>query len=144
MTKKTYRTYSLKGLALHFKDEDGKRLEIVFHSGIQVDSTAKYSTASEKIQSLLENAVGFGRDYYIESEIALAETAVAEPVVEKKAEKEPEEKPLTDVKDIRRFHNLVEMKNHMAELGFEGVHDMNYMAAKAAAAREGYDFQIQK
>ena len=48
------------------------------------------------------------------------------------------------MKDIRRFHNLVEMRNYMAELGFEGVQEMNYMAAKAAAAKEGYDFQIQK
>ena len=36
------------------------------------------------------------------------------------------------------------MRAYMAELGFEGTEKMNYMQAKSAAAKEGYDFQISK
>jgi hypothetical protein len=36
------------------------------------------------------------------------------------------------------------MKNRMAELGIELDEDANYQKAKATAAKEGYDFQLQK
>lgn len=143
MPKKTYRTYFLKGLDIHVQDEDGKRIEVVFRGGIQIDSTAKFSTSDEKIQNILENLSGFGRDYYLES---VQEAApVAAPAAPKEEDKPAEPKKiLADVKDSRRFRNLVEMKNAMAELGISVTPEMNYMSAKAAAAKEGYDFQIQK
>ena len=142
MAKKTYRTYYLKNLQLLLKDEEGVRTEVVFRGGIQVDSTAKFSTADEKLQEMIEACYGFNRDYYLES---VREDSKPEPAKAPEVKKEAEpEKRLTDVKDIKRFHNLVEMRNYMAELGFEGVQEMNYMAAKAAASKEGYDFQISK
>lgn len=144
MAKKTYRTYNLKGLDIHIKDENGKRLVVKFSGGIQIDSTAKYTTSSTYIQEALEKGSGFGRDYYIESE-----RPDEEPSADKVAPKEPEkpkvEKAVMDnVKDSRRFQNLVEMKNAMAEVGIEVTPEMNYSAAKAAAQKEGYDFQIKK
>lgn len=147
MAKKTYRTYYLKSLNLHLTGEDGERVNIEFRGGIQVDSTAKYTTRDPYIQNMLESVSGFGRDYYIES--VKEDEQVAKPVAEKKPVKEAEktkaEKPVMDtVKDSRRFQNLVEMKNAMAEVGIEVTPDMNYMAAKAAAQKEGYDYQIQK
>jgi len=143
MVVKTYKTYFLKSLVTDFEKEDGKVIHVVFKGGIHFDSTARYTTSDPYIQKCLENSRMFGADYYIESEQVLDEGK------DKAEEKKPEtpvqeEKPLTDMKDYRRFHNLVEMRNYMAELGFEGVQEMNYMAAKAAAAKEGYDFQIQK
>ena len=66
-------------------------------------------------------------------------------VKEEKVEKPKAEKPvLAEVKDSRRFRNLVEMKNAMAELGIELEEGANYAKAKAAANKAGYDFQIQK
>ena len=146
MSKKTYRTHSLKSLQLILKDEEGKRVEIRFRGGIQIDSTAKFTTKDKRIQALLEKCSGFGPDYYIESEIP-DETDVPAPVEvkEEKVEKPKAEKPvLAEVKDSRRFRNLVEMKNAMSELGIELEEGANYAKAKAAANKAGYDFQIQK
>ena len=143
MAKKTYRTYFLKGYHLLLTSEEGERIEIKFRSGIQVDSTAKYVTSDETIQGLLENASGFGRDYYRESEV---ETEAAAPAPEKKEEAAPvpEKEIVNGMKDSRRFKNLVEMKNAMKEVGIQLDEDANYAKAKAAAAKAGYDFQIKK
>ena len=144
MAKKTYRTFSLKGLQICFKDPDGKRFEVTFRGGIQIDSTARFSTTDEYVQKRLEESSGFGRDYYIES---VKETASEKPVPVKAAEPEKpkEEKPVMDnVKGSERFRNLVEMKNRMAELGIELAEGANYSTAKAAAVKAGYDFQIKK
>ena len=142
MAKKTYRTHSLKSLHLLLRDENGERIERKFYGGIQIDSTAKFTTRSEKLQNLLEKCSGFGRDYYIESVVEDAPVA-AEP--EKKPAPKVEEKPvLAEVKGSERFKNLVEMKNRMAELGIELDEGANYQKAKAAAVAAGYDFQIKK
>ena len=143
MAKKTYRTYYLKNLQLLLKDKEGKRVEVIFRGGIQIDSTSKFSTSDEKLQQMIENCYGFNRDYYLESVREDSKPAPVEAPAPKKKEEEPEQ-PLTDVKDIKRFHNIVEMRNYMAELGFEGVQEMNYMQAKAAASKAGYDFKISK
>lgn len=144
MAKKTYRTYFLKSLNLHLTGEDGERIVIDFRGGIQIDSTAKYTTRNQFIQELLESGSGFNRDYYIES-VQDDDAPVAEPAPEKKADKKAEEKPvLSEVKGSERFLNLVEMKNRMAELGIELPEDANYQKAKAAANAAGYDFQIKK
>lgn len=145
MPRKTYRTYYLRSLVLRRSEKkNGTPIEIVFRGGIQTDSTAKFSTSNKETQKFLEGLKGFGRDYYIES---VEEDAPADalktsvPPVEEKTEKPA---PLTDVKDVKRFHNIIEMRAAMAELGFEGVQEMNYMQLKSAASKEGYDFQIQK
>ncbi len=143
MAKKTYRTFFLKGLQL-LLNKDGERLDIKFRGGIQVDSTAKYTTSNEDIQNLLEASPGFNRDFYIES---VVDDAVKEPVEEPVKEEAPkaDEKPVMDeVKGMERFRNLPEMKNRMAELGIELPEDADYKKAKAVAAEAGYDFQIQK
>lgn len=143
MAKKTYRTFYLKGLNLLLSDKKGERIEVVFRKGGQIDSTARFTTDNQDVQEAIEKCSGFGRDYYIEkaeSDAPVVETTA--PVVETKAEEE--KAPLTDVKDVKRFHNIVEMRAAMAELGFSGVQDMNYIQLKSAASKEGYDFQIQK
>ena len=145
MLVKTYKTYILKSLVLDFENEEGKVIPVVFKGGIHFDSTARYTTSDPYIQKRLEDCRMFGADFYIEQVQDISEGKEKKAVEEKKPEvPAAEEKTLTDVKDIKRFHNLVEMRNYMAEIGFEGVQEMNYMAAKAAAAKEGYDFQIQK
>ena len=148
MAKKTYRTKSLKSLQMLLTDEDGKRIEIIFRGGIQIDSTALYTTSNEKIQKMLEATSGFGRDYYVESvredaaPVQKDETAEKRP--EEAARQEPEKPVMDDVKGSERFRNLVEMKNRMAELGITLEENATYATAKAAAARAGYDFQIKK
>lgn len=146
MALKTYRTYFLKSLQILVRDSEGKRVECIFRGGIQVDSTARYTTDNAEIQKKLESLSGFGRTYYLESVIGEEEPKreVAQPETDPKQEEAEQEKPLTDVKDIKRFKNLVEMRAAMAELGIEGTENMNYVQAKAAAAKAGYDFQIQR
>ena len=145
MAKKTYRTFFLKGYQLLLNAEDGSRIEIKFRSGIQVDSTAKYTTSNPEIQLLLEGTGGFNRDFYIESVVEEDNaTPVAEPEVRSAAPKQAEKPVMNEVKGSERFLNLVEMKNRMAELGIELPEDANYQKAKAVAVEAGYDFQIQK
>ena len=146
MVKKTYKTYNLKSLVIHTHDAKGYPVEIVFRGGIHVDSTAVFSTGDARLQNVLESGKGFGRDYYIESEREIVEAAPAEEPIEKpsKAKKAEPEMPIADMKDSRRFRNLVEMKNAMAEVGIVLPEDANYLAAKAAAQKAGYDFQIQR
>lgn len=146
MVKKTYKTHSLRGLDLHLKDKDGNSIVIVFRGGIQIDSTARYTTSDPDIQEALEKCSGFGRDYYIESAKNLTpeEKPAPAPAKEKKAAPKPEKEIMSEVKGSERFRNLVEMKNRMAELGIELEEGANYSQAKAAAVKAGYDFQIQK
>ena len=146
MAKKVYRTYYLKGLDVHLHDEWGRSINVEFKGGLQVDSTAKFSTNDEKVQKALEASSGFNRDYYLESVKEDAPDVANEAVAAEKKEESPavDKQALDNVKDIKRFRNLVEMRNYMAELGFEDTQKMSYMQAKAAAAKEGYDFQIQK
>ena len=144
MPRKTYRTYCLRSLVLRSEKKDGTPIEIVFRGGIQIDSTAKFSTSDEETQKFLEGLNGFGRDYYIESVASDAPAGSPKTPAPAVGEKTAEPAPLTDVKDVKRFHNIIEMRAAMAELGFEGVQEMNYMQLKAAASKEGYDFQIQK
>ena len=138
MSRKTYRTYSLKSLQICLKGEDGKRIEIFFRGGIQIDSTAK------DIQDRLEKSSGFGRDYYLESEVNTDPVEAPAPEVKVEAAPAPEKEIVSGMKDSRRFKNLVEMKNAMAELGIELEEGATYPKAKAAAAKAGYDFQIKK
>jgi len=146
MAKKTYRTFTLKGLQMLLNDEDGNRFEVVFRGGIQIDSTSRFTTSNEKIQKALEESSGFGRDYYIEAVKDDAPAVEAAPVPEKKADepKKAEKEIMSEVKGSERFRNLVEMKNRMAELGIELAEGANYSTAKAAAVKAGYDFQIKK
>jgi len=141
MAKKTYRTYNLRSLVLLLKGKDGKRIEITFRGGLSFDSTSKFTTANKEIQDALEECSGFGRDYYIESaseEESPASVAESAPEVAKTLDE------LTDMKDSKRFRNLVEMKNAMKEVGLKVEDGWNYTAAKAAARKAGYDYQIQR
>lgn len=145
MAKKTYRTYYLKSLSLHLVDDDDNRIRIRFSGGIQVDSTAKYTTRDPYLQELIESGDGFNRDYYVESVVEDEPATPAKAKEEPKTQEPAAEKPvLAEVKGIERFRNIVEMKNRMAELGIELKENANYQTAKAAAAKAGYDFQISK
>lgn len=144
MAKKTYRTYFLRGYHLLLTSDEGKRIEIKFRGGIQVDSTSKYTTSDEEVQALLEKSSGFGRDYFLESEVNDEPVEAPAPEVKASAAPAPEKEIVSGMKDSRRFKNLVEMKNAMAELGIELEEGATYPKAKAAAAKAGYDFQIKK
>lgn len=146
MAKKTYRTFFLKGLQLILKDGEGKRIEVIFRRGSQIDSTARFSTSDEKLQQMLEKSGGLGRDYYVENVVENKAADKPAPAPEKKEpETKKEEKPMmSEVKGAENFRNLVEMKNRMAELGIALEDGANYLQAKAAATKAGYDFQIKK
>jgi hypothetical protein len=67
MSKKTYRTYHLKGLQILLTDKEGRLKEVNFKKGAQIDSTARYTTNDEWLQKALEKCSGFNRDYYLEN-----------------------------------------------------------------------------
>lgn len=142
MATKVYKAFFLRSLSIDLPI--GKT--VVFQSGIYADSMGKYTTDNPAIQEALEKCRGFNDTFYLESVIenapAAEETETGELV--SSAEPEQEKTMVTDIKDVKRFHNIVEMRNAMAELGFEGVQEMNYLQLKSAASKEGYDFQIQK
>ena len=147
MAKKVYKAYFLKSLSIDLPD--GRT--IAFQGGIYSDSMAKFTTDDTEIQEQLEACRGFNDTFYLESVTedapVVSTTTEPKPAVQEtgEAEEQPKENaPLTDVKDVKRFHNIVEMRAAMAEIGFEGVQEMNYAQLKSAAAKEGYDFQIQK
>lgn len=123
-------------------DARGYRIEAIFRGGVQIDSTARYTTDNERIQKTLESSALFNREFYIES--VQEPTPVVEPVKDAPEEIVKVDAEPTDIKDIRRFRNLVEMKSAMKELGIAIPANATYAAAKAAAKKEGYDFQIQK
>ena len=129
---------------LHLRDKWGRPVEVVFRGGIQVDSTARFSTEDEKVQALIEKSRGLGRDFYIESVEETAAPAVVEAKEEVKKVEAPAEAQPTDYKDSKRFKNLVEMKAALREVGVEISDDANYLTAKKVAAAAGYDFQIKK
>lgn len=141
MTTKVYKAYFLKSLSIDLPN--GKT--IVFRGGIYADSMAKYTTDNPEIQKMLEKSRAFNDTFYLESVQTVEDKPTGTPVQPVKEEKVAEpEKPLTDVKDIKRFRNLVEMRAYMAEIGLPVKDDSNYMECKAIASKEGYDFQIKR
>lgn len=144
MIKKTYRTFSLKSYEFEVKDQNGKEFKVAFHGGIYEDSTARFSTAREDIQKAVEERRAFGETYYLESAQIIEDKTEAPAPAKPELAKAPEKEIIGDMKDSRRFRNLVEMKNAMRELGIPLDDDANYVKAKAEAAKAGYDFQIKK
>jgi len=142
MAKKVYKAYFLKSLSIDLPDGS----TIAFQGGIYSDSMAKFTTDNTAIQEQLESCRGFNDTFYLESVIENAPAAEETETGELASSAEPEQEKtmVTDIKDVKRFHNIVEMRSAMAELGFEGVQEMNYLQLKSAASKEGYDFQIQK
>lgn len=144
MIKKTYRTFSLKSYEFEVKDQNGKEFKVAFRGGIYEDSTARFSTAREDIQKAVEGRRAFGETYYLESTQIIEDKTEAPAPAKPEPAKAPEKEIIGDMKDSRRFRNLVEMKNAMRELGIPLDDDANYVKAKAEAAKAGYDFQIKK
>lgn len=146
MILKTYKTYYLKSLSFDIEGKNGGDLPILFQGGIHADSTARFVTDNPYIQKKLEESRFFNYSFFLEDSTVIEDPDKKEeaPAKEETPAPKVEEKPLTDVKDIKRFHNLVEMRNYMAEIGLAVTPDMNYLQCKATALKEGYDFQIQK
>lgn len=142
MAKKTYRTFYLKKLYTYVRDAEGNKIDIEFRSGVQVDSTSRFSTSDPVVQKGLEESPAFGRDYYIES---VVEDKVAAPVKEEAPKAKEEEKVLPkEFIDSRSFRNLVEMKDAMKAAGLKIDEGWNYTQTKKFAAEKGYDYKISK
>lgn len=86
MAKKTYKTFSLKGLQILLFDDLGRQMEVNFRAGAQIDSTAKFTTSDEAMQEALEKCSSYGRDFYLESVREETSAPVAEPKAEAVAE----------------------------------------------------------
>lgn len=138
MAKKTYRTHFLKGLQLLLTDETGNMTEVNFRGGIQIDSTARFSTSDEKLQEAIEKCSGFNRDFYLESvqeDTPAAYAAVAKPVVA--AEKADVQKvEVSDKADAVEW-----LKEHNPEAGYTAYKLRGKEAFDAACKECGVVFE---
>lgn len=143
MTRKTYKTYRLKGLSIPL-EIDGVKVYVDFKSGCLVTSTATYTTSDAKIQEELESLVGFNRDYYIDRVVVLdEEPAKPAPVVTPEPEVE-EEKEVVDMLDAKTFKNLVELRNALMANGIDVSSVTNVKAAENLAKKNGYNYTVDK
>lgn len=137
MAKKTYRTYSLKGLQLLLTDETGKLSEVTFRGGIQIDSTARFSTSDEKLQEAIEKCSGFNRDYYIES--VSEEKAAEKPAAKKEEPKKESGKQTVEVSD--KAAAIEWLKEHNPEAGYTAYKLKSKEAFEAACKECGVVFE---
>jgi hypothetical protein len=145
MAKKTYKTYSLKGLQILLFDECGRQVEVNFKAGAQIDSTAKFSTSDEKVQAALEKCSSFNRDFYIESvreDTPAPAPAAKEEVNEKSV---AEEKVAVDgnVVEVADKGEAIEwLKEHNPEAGYTAAKLRSKEAFNAACAENNVKFEF--
>jgi hypothetical protein len=139
MAKKTYRTYHLKGLALHLIDEHYHPIDVYFNAGAQIDSTAKFTTGDEKVQKAIEACSGFGRDFYIES---VREDAPVVNESENVVEEETVTEGLQEVEVADKAEAIEWLKEHHAEKGYTAAKLRTKSAFEEACAECGVVFKI--
>ena len=147
MAKKTYRTYKLKGLQILLSDELGHSIEVNFKGGLQVDSTAKFSTTDEKVQEALEKCSGFKRDFYLDS-------VREDSPVKAESEKETENGERRTENGERRTENVVKvadktdavewLKENHPDKGYTGNKLRSEAAFTAACQECGVTFEFVK
>ena len=147
MAKKTYKTYSLKGLQILLFDDYGRQTEVNFRAGAQIDSTAKFTTSDENVQKAIEACSGFNRDFYLES--TREDAPVAAPAPEHKvAAAEPETteaEPETNgnvIKVATKSDAIEWLKEHYPEKEYTGVKLRSKAAFDAACKECGVVFEI--
>ena len=143
MAKKTYRTYRLKGLQLLLLDESGRSIEVSFRGGIQIDSTAKFTTSDEKMQGALEKSSGFGRDYYLESvreDSPVADSAPAAKSEEAVKEPAAEEVTVQRVEVADKSEAIEWLKEHFPENGYTATKLRTEEKFKATCAACNVEF----
>lgn len=146
MTRKTYKTFRLKGLTIPFVI-DGKDVYVIFKSGCTMTSTATYTTTDAKIQEGLESLSGYGRDYYLDKVVELDKESPKTVTSKAKAEPEKaqeEEKEVVDMLDAQSFKNLVELRNALQDKGIDVSQITNVKAAEAVAKKNGYNYTVEK
>ena len=135
MAKKTYRTYHLKGLQILAHDERGNTIEINFRGGIQVDSTAKFSTSDERLQKALENSSSFNRDFYLES--VRNDTPAPAKAEAENAPADGGEATGTDIETVQvanKADAIEWLKEHYSEKGYTASKLRTQTALDAACA----------
>lgn len=138
MAKKTYRTYKLKGLQILLSDELGHSIEVNFKGGLQVDSTAKFSTTDEKVQEALEKCSGFKRDFYLDS--VREDSPVKAESGKRKAERKKETENVVKVAD--KSEAIEWLKENHPDKGYT-TNKLRSEAAFAAACQEcGVTFEF--
>ena len=153
MAKKTYKTYRLKGLQILFFDESGCAMEVNFRGGVQIDSTAKFSTSDEKIQKALEECSGFNRDFYLESvsEDRPADAPVREPEEENPVDTVAETEEIAaeetaaedNVVNVATKSDAIEwLKEHFPEEGYTSVKLRTRDAVTEAGKKHGILFEF--
>ena len=143
MAKKTYRTYHLKGLALHLIDEHYHPIDVYFNAGAQIDSTAKFTTDDENVQKALESCNGFGRDFYIES--VREDKSVATPTVDETVNENEVEPPVEDngkqkVEVADKSEAIEWLKEHNPEAGYTAAKLRSKDAFEKACADNNVEF----
>lgn len=129
MAKKTYRTHHLKGLQILLFDESGHTTEVNFRGGVQIDSTAKFTTSNEEVQNALENCSSFNRDFYLES-VSEDSPAVAPTKPAPAAKEEVVEEPVAEESEDNGNVVKVSDRSDAIEWLKEHYPEKNYTSTK--------------
>lgn len=147
MAKKTYKTYCLKSLQLLLFGESGRTIEVNFKGGLQVDSTAKFSTNDEEVQKALEKCSGFKRDFYLDS--VREDTPAAAPAAEtpsfnkhSAAEEVVENGGKQKVEVADKSEAVEWLKEHFPEEGYTAVKLRTMAAVNEAGKKHGVVFEL--
>lgn len=140
MITKIYRTKHLTTLYIPVVLASGKKVEVLFSGGTNMDMGAVYGTSNEEVQAILdERCKKVGCPFYLEKTIG------EEPkVVEVKKEEPKEEVALVDILDSREFNNLVELRNALKEKGIDVAGLTTVQRAETVAKKAGYIYTIKK
>lgn len=143
MAKKTYKTYCLKSLQLLLFGESGRTIEVNFKGGLQVDSTAKFSTNDEEVQKALEKCSGFNRDFYLDS---VREDNNAVPTASAGNKGEGVEPVAGDGGNVVKVSDKSEaiewLKEHFPEAGYTAVKLRTMAAVIEAGKNHGVVFEV--
>lgn len=139
---KIYRTKHLTTLYIPLTLPSGKKVDVLFSGGVNMDMGAVYGTSDKEIQAILdERCKRAGCPFFLEKAIEDAEEVKETAKVD--APKEEDITPV-DILDSREFNNLVELRNALKEKGIDVTGLTTVQRAETLAKKNGYLYTIKK
>ena len=106
---------------------DGRRVDVLFSGGVNMDTGAVYSTSNAELQDILDNMCKSPYcDFYLESVSGQEDITPVE------------------ILDSREFNNLVELRNALKEKGIDVTGLTTVQRAETLAKKNGYLYTIKK
>lgn len=140
---KIYRTKHLTTLYIPLTLPSGKKVDVLFSGGTNMDMGAVYGTADKEVQAILdERCKKAGCPFFLEKTIG--EAGAVNENTKEPAEETREEVVPVDILDSREFNNLVELRNALKEKGIDVTGLTAVQRAEALAKKNGYLYTIKK